>query len=58
MVNGVPEQLPDFGVTVYVKVAADEVVLVKVWLIGLNTSVAELPPVTAPTGLLTGVGQL
>ena len=58
MVNGVPEQLPDFGVTVYVKVAADEVVLVKVWLIGLEASVAALPPVIAPAGLLTGVCQL
>jgi hypothetical protein len=32
-VNGAPGQVPDFGVTVYVNVAAVFVVFVKVWLI-------------------------
>ena len=53
-VNVAPAQLPDVGVTVYVNVADALVVLVKVWLIELWPVACALPPVIAPTGLLTG----
>jgi hypothetical protein len=54
IVNGTPGQLPDFAVTVYVNVATVSVVFVKVWVMLVCPTACALPPVTAPTGLLTG----
>jgi hypothetical protein len=56
-VNGAPGQ-PEAGVTVYVSVAAVFVVLVSVWLILVWPVACALPPVIAPTGLLTGAVQV
>ena len=55
IVNGVPVQFPDLGVIIYVNVAGAEVELIKFWLIGADKFVPELPPVTAPVGLLIGL---
>jgi hypothetical protein len=52
--NVLPAHVPDVGVTVYVSVAEAFVVFVNVWLIELWPVACALPPVTAPTGLLTG----
>ena len=57
-VNGVPGQPPDNGVTVYVSVASELVILLKVWLICVCPVACALPPVIAPTGLLTGAVQV
>ena len=49
---------PDFGITLYVKVAEAFVVLVNRWLILAAATVCVDPPVTAPTGLLIGIGHV
>jgi hypothetical protein len=55
-VNGVPVQVPFFGVTVYVTVPADVIPgLVRVWLIEVTPVWAELPVMPPVT---TGVGQV
>jgi hypothetical protein len=56
-VNGTPEQVP-VGVTVYVSVAVDVLLLCKLWLILLWPVAWELPPVMAPAGTLTGAVQV
>ena len=54
-VNGVPVQLPEVGVTVYVAICAALVGFTNVWLIEL-TPVAVTPPVIPP--VTDGVDQL
>ena len=53
-VNGVPVQLPEVGVTVYVAVCTALVGFTNVWLI--DAPVAVTPPVIPP--VTTGVDQL
>ena len=54
MVNVLPVQLPEVGVTVYVAVPVLVVAFVKVWLMLLCPVACALPPVSDPAGLIEG----
>ena len=50
--------VPDFGITVYVSVACELLLLVKVCEITLLAFDCAVPPIIAPTGKLTGTPQV